>query len=183
MGGLTVRMGSKGEEGFTYEEALSASHNFVGDEVTLVKRTEDGFVPAQAGDTDVLLEVKQEVFFDPKRDAGSQELADGVVGGFRDNKYLLNPWRRFDGKILRRYFASKNIDRGIQAKFAADLKPIQKLLGRDADNFNNLVRMGDSAEKVFTQQQARTLLNGDLSDKTWNAYKAFTEFQDDLYRS
>ena len=182
MGGLIVRMGSKNEDGFTYDEAVAARHNFVGEEVQLVKREEGGFVPAKEGDTDVLLEVKQEVFFDPKRDAGAQELAGGVVGGFRDNKYLLNPWRRFDGKILRRYFASKNIDRGVQAKFAQELKPVQKLLGRDADNFNDLVRKGDASETLFTKEQARVALNGDLSEKTWEAYKSFTSFQDDLYR-
>ena len=182
MGGLLVRMGSKDENGFTYEEALSASHNFVGDEVQLVKREGNGFVPAQTGDADVFLEVKQEVFFDPKRDAGLSELEGGVVGGFRDNKYLLNPWRRFDGKILGRYFAGKSIDRGLQSKFASDLKPIQRLLGADSENFNNLVRMGDSSQAVFSKQQARTLLNGDLTDKTWEAYKSFTAFQDDLYR-
>jgi hypothetical protein len=67
MGGLIVRMGSKDEDGFTYAEALSARHNFVGEAVQLVRREGDGFVPAAEGDVDVLLEVRQEVFFDPNR--------------------------------------------------------------------------------------------------------------------
>ena len=154
LGKLRMRFGPDLEDSYTYEEAVSASNNFVGEKVSLVKRTDDGFVDAAEGDTDVFIQVDTEVFFDPKRDAGAGELAGKAETGLRDNSYLLNPWRRYDASIMKAYFGHKSMSRGVQLEFLEKMKPIQKLKGVDSDVFNDLVRQGDAAEKVFTKEEA-----------------------------
>ncbi|AUS01804.1 hypothetical protein NVP1293O_16 [Vibrio phage 1.293.O._10N.261.52.E1] len=182
MGKLRLRFGPDLEDSYSYDEAVSASNNFVGEKVSLVKRTDEGFVEAVEGDTDVFIQVDTEVFFDPKRDAGAGELAGKAETGLRDNSYLLNPWRRYDASIMKAYFGHKSMSRGVQLDFLEKMKPIQKLKGKDSATFNDLVRQGDAAEKVFTKEEAYKLTSGDLNDKSWDAYVSFRELQNELYQ-
>lgn len=183
-GTVRFRFGSKGEEALTYEEAKSAANRLVGERTQLVTKNADGvFVNAKAGDKNVYLQVDQHIVYDPKMDAGVNELAFGTVGGVRDNPYILNPYRRFKEEIMKSYFGNKSVIRGVQAKVSRQAKTVQSLRGEDVEVFNSLVEKGNSEGKVYrSYKEAREASDNRINPTSYKAYQEYRDVQDTLHR-